>query len=218
MTSTSGPPSSFLDRSGSANGAEADYNYMLTPRLSVGAEYELRRANVGEIQRFDTQNAMGTVDYHLGPRYSLSAAAGLSWLHTSVIDDRRSAPAFRVSFDRTGQRLAWNVGYRKSFLPAVGFGGTFQNQEFQAGFFATLARRLNLSGSVAVAENDALRTSELGLRTTWARSSISYAATRYLRIEGFYTAAFQNSQRPGGRVNRSRAGVQVVTSTRMRIR
>ncbi len=191
---------------------------MLTPRLSVGAEYNLRRANVGEIQNFDTQNAMGTVDYHLGPRYSLSAAAGLSWLHTSSESTTVGVhPPFASVSTATGQRLAWNVGYRKSFLPAVGFGGTFQNQEFQAGFFATLARRLSLSGSVAVTENDSLRTSELGLRTTWARSSISYAATRYLRIEGFYSAAFQNSQRPGGRVNRSRSGVQVATSTRMRI-
>ena len=111
---------------------------------------------------------------------------------------------------------AWNVGYRRSFLPAVGFGGTFQNQEFQAGFFATLARRLQLSATVAVTENDALRTSELGLRSTC--SSIAYAAARHLRIEGFYTAAFQDSQRPGGRLNRSRAGVLVATSTRMRIR
>ena len=89
-----GPPSSFLDRSGYAHGAEADYNYTLTTQLSVGAEYDLRRANVGEIRTFDTQNAMGTVDYRLSPRYSLSAGAGLSWLHTSGIDDVRVRPPF----------------------------------------------------------------------------------------------------------------------------
>jgi hypothetical protein len=186
--------------------------------LTVGAEYDLRHANVGEVRTFDTQNAMGTVDYRLGQRYSLSGGAGLSWLHTSVTDDRRSAPAFRVSLTRDGARVTWNVGYRKSFLPSVGFGGTFQNQEFHAGLFAPLARRVDLSASMAVVENDALRTSELGLRSTWARSSISYAATRYLRIEGFYIAVFQNTQRAGGQINRSRVGVQVVTSTRTRIR
>ena len=44
----------------------------------------------------------------------------------------------------------------------------------------------------------------------WARSSFSYLATRWLRVEGFYVAVFQDSQRPGGHVNRSRAGIQVV--------
>jgi hypothetical protein len=69
-----------------------------------------------------------------------------------------------------------------------------------------------------VREADPLRTSELGLRTIWARSSLSYLATRWMRVEGFFVAAFQDSRRPGGQVNRSRAGIQVVASTRTRIR
>ena len=212
------PPSSFLDRSGYANGAEAEFDHVLTPRLTVGAEYDMRHANVGEFREFDIQNAMGTVDYRLGARYSLSGGAGLSWLHTTLTDVGRSAPAFRVSLNRSGERVAWNVSYRKSFLPSVGFGGTFQNQEFQAGFFAPLTRRLDLSGSMAMVEADALTTAELGLRSIWARSSVSYAASRYLRVEGFYIAVFQDSRRAGGHINRSRVGIQVVTSTRTRIR
>ena len=161
---------------------------------------------------------MGTVDYQFDRRYSLSGGAGMAWLSTGLSDEQRSAPAFRISLNRAGERLAWNVGYRKSFLPSVGFGGTFQNQELSAGFFAPLTRRLDLSGSMAVVEADALTTSELGLRSIWARSSLSYAATRYLRIEGFYVAVFQDSRRAGGQISRSRVGVQVVTSTRTRIR
>jgi hypothetical protein len=212
------PPSSFLDRSGHAHGLEADYAYVFSPRLTLGAEYDLRHANTGGVRAFDTQNAMGTADYRLSPHYSLSGGAGLSWLRTNLSDQRQAAPAFRISLERSGARFAWNVGYRKSFLPSVGFGGTFQNQEFHAGFFTPLTRRVDLSGSFSMVENDALRTSELGLRSTWLRSSVSWAAARYLRVEGFYMAAFQNSQRPGGRVNRNRIGVQVVTSTRMRVR
>lgn len=212
------PPSSFLDRSGHAHGAEVDYSYVLSPRLTVGAEYDLRHAKTGEVQAFDTQNAMGTADYRLSPHYTLSGGAGLSWLRTNLSDERQSAPAFRISLERSGARLAWNVGYRRSFLPSVGFGGTFQNQEFNAGILTPLARRVTLSGSFSMVENDALRTSELGLRSTWARSSVSWAATRFLRVEGFYLAVFQNTQRPGGRINRNRFGVQVTTSTRTRIR
>src|ERR1700754_1460270 len=65
------PPPSFLDRSGYANGAEAQFDYVLRPRLTVGAEYDLRHATVGDFREFDIQNAMGTVDYQLGARYSL---------------------------------------------------------------------------------------------------------------------------------------------------
>jgi hypothetical protein len=213
-----GPLSSLLDRSGYAHGAEAELDHALSRRLTIGAEYDLRRATVGDVREFDIQNAMGTVDYQLSPRYSLSGGAGMAWLRTGLAGEQRRAPAFRASLNRSGERLAWNVGYRKSFLPSVGFGGTFQNQEFHAGVFAPLTRRLDLSGSMAVVEADALTTSELGLRSVWARSSVSYAATRYLRIEGFYVAVFQDSRRAGGRIDRSRVGVQVVTSTRTRIR
>jgi hypothetical protein len=56
------------------------------------------------------------------------------------------------------------------------------------------------------------------LKSLWLRSSISYQMARWMRLEGFYAASLQDSQRAGGKVNRSRFGVQVVTSTRMRVR
>jgi hypothetical protein len=39
-----------------------------------------------------------------------------------------------------------------------------------------------------------------------------------MRVEAFYAAAFQDARRAGGQIDRTRLGVQVVTSTRMRIR
>jgi len=56
----------------------------------------------------------------------------------------------------TGQRFGWNVGYRRAFLPSYGFGGTFENQEFSAGFLAALMRRLDWSGTLAYRVNDPL--------------------------------------------------------------
>jgi hypothetical protein len=220
-----------LRRGGHAHGASAELDHVLTPRLTVGAEYEMRHGTVDEIRGFDVMNALGTVGWRLNERLELSAGAGLSSLVTSVsgdlvtsvLDERRSAPAFRVGLAGTGSRFGWNVNYRRSFMPSFGFGGTFDNEELQAGFISTLTRRLDLTGSFSIRENDPLThddivTEALGLRSIWARSSVSYLATRWMRIEGFYTAVFQDSQRPGGRVNRSRVGIQVVTSTRTRIR
>ena len=214
-----------LRRGGHAHGGSAQLEHQLGPRLSVGAEYDMRHATVDEIREFDVLNALGTVDWQFTKSLSLSAGAGYAWLKTSIGDQSQSAPAFRVSLSRSGERLAWNVGYRRSFIPSFGFGGTFQNQEFNAGVLAPITRRLDISGSIAVRENDPLNQNlidptliDVGLRSIWGRSSVSYLATRWLRVEGYYTVTFQDSQRPGGEVNRARAGIQVITSTRMRIR
>ena len=184
----------------------------------MGAEFEGRRAVVDTTREFDVQNLLGTVDVRLTERFSFSGGAGYSWLGTDTGAERRSAPAFRVNLSRSGERLGWNVGYRRSFLPSFGFGGTFENQELEGGFIAPLTRRLDLSGSLSWRESDPL-TSELpGLRSWWIRSSVSYLATRWIRIEGFYAATLQDARRAGGQIDRSRVGIQVVTSTRMRVR
>jgi hypothetical protein len=52
----------------------------------------------------------------------------------------------------------------------------------------------------------------------WARGSVSYLANRWMRISGFYTLARQDNLRVGGKINRVRVGVLVVTSKRMRLR
>jgi hypothetical protein len=219
------PSIEALERGGHAHGAVAEVDHVLGPRLTVGAEYEMRHALVDQAREFDTQNALGTVDWRLDERLTLSGGAGYAWLTTNLTEEGRSAPTFRVSLSRSGAQLAWNVAYRRSFLPSFGFGGTFQNEEFHASAFGPITRRLDWSASGAVLEADALTRStdpllsvDAGLRSVYLRSSLSYLATRWMRVEGYYVAAFQDSGRAGGKVNRSRAGVQVVTHTRTRIR
>jgi hypothetical protein len=225
-------PANGLTRGGHAHGVSTRLERSLTSRLSLGGEYDLRRGIVDEINEFDVQNALGTVDWRLSERLQLSAGAGMSWLTANSTDTRQSAPAFRAGLSGTGQRFGWNVGYRRAFLPSYGFGGTFENQEFSAGFLALLTRRLDWSSSLSYRVNDPLsratttvvgadgsvRQTDLSLESLWLRSSLSFLATRWMRVEGFYAGVVQDSQRAGGKVNRSRLGVQVVTSTRMRVR
>jgi hypothetical protein len=227
-------PVNGLTRGGHAHGASARLERSLSSRLTFGGEYDLRRGTVDEVNEFDVQNALGTVDWRLSKQLQLSAGAGVSWLSADREDSRRSAPAFRADLSGTGQRFGWNVGYRRAFLPSYGFGGTFENQEFSAGFLAALTRRLDWSGTLAYRVNDPLVRStttlvpldgstpivqnDLSLESLWLRSAIGYRATRWIRVEAFYAGVLQDSQRAGGKVNRSRLGVQVVTSTRMRVR
>jgi hypothetical protein len=211
-------PASGLSRGGHAHGANLRLERILNARVTVGGEYDIRRGTVDEISDFDVQNALGTVDWRITERLQMSAGAGVSWLAANLDEARRSAPAFRAELTGVGARFGWNVGYRRAFLPSYGFGGTFENQEFNAGFLATLSRRVDWSNSLAYRVNDPLVDVDRSLNSLWLRSSISYLAARWMRIEGFYAASLQDSQLAGGKVNRSRFGVQVVTSTRMRVR
>jgi hypothetical protein len=226
-------PVNGLTRGGHAHGASAKLGHVLTSQVTVGGEYDIRRGTVDQITEFDVQNALATVEWRLTRRLQLSGGAGVSWLSAAEDDGRQSAPAFRAELSGTGQRFGWTVAYRRSFLPSFGFGGTFQNQELTAGFLSTLSRRFDWSSSLAYRVNDPLVDTpliaapapgdplierDLSLKSLWLRSSVSYLAARWMRIEGFYASVLQDSQRAGGKVNRSRLGVQVVTSTRMRVR
>lgn len=207
---------------GHGHGAAAEYDYRLSPRWAVGAEYEMRNGIVGETDEFQVMNFMGVVGWRIDERLDFSGGLGYSRLATPDVEGARSAPAFRLGLSGSGARFAWNVGYRRSFLPSFGFGGTFDNQEFVASLLAPLNRRLDLTSSFSVRENDPLLEDPLreaqGLRSIRFRSALSYLATRWLRVEGYYALVHQDAQRAGGKVNRTRLGVQVVTSTRMRVR
>jgi hypothetical protein len=211
-------PIDALERGGLAHGVATEVDHVLNSRLTIGGRHEMRHATVDNEPDFDVQSAMGTAEWRIDRRLTLSGGAGYAWLATNGPTASDSAPTFQVDLNRSGSRLGWNVGYRRSFLPSVGFGGTFQNQEFQAGAFGPITRRLDWGASTSVLDADPLNGAARGLRSIWARSSLRYLATRWMRIEGYYVAVFQDTGRTGGKINRSRVGFQIVTTTRTRIR
>jgi hypothetical protein len=211
-------PIDALERGGLAHGVATEVDHVLSPRVTVGARHEMRHATVDNEPDFGVQSAMGTAAWRIDRRLTLSGGAGYAWLATNGPTASDSAPTFQVDLNRSGSRLGWNVGYRRSFLPSVGFGGTFQNQEFQAGAFGPITRRLDWGASTSVLDADPLTGGARGLRSIFARSSVRYLATRWMRIEGYYIAVLQDTGRTGGKINRSRLGFQIVTTTRTRIR
>ena len=48
---------------------------------------------------------------------------------------------------------------------------------------------------------------ELPLRSFWVEGSVGYAATPWVRIEGFYAGTHQTIDRPGGELDRNRVGI-----------
>jgi hypothetical protein len=110
-----------------------------------------------------------------------------------------------------------DVVYSRSLLPSYGFGGTHQNEELTASLQLPLTRALYARTAVSWLRNEPL-TAGPKLRTVAASAAIGYSVSSWMGIEGFYDRASQQIDRPGGRVNRRRAGVQIVTQAPMRIR
>jgi hypothetical protein len=57
----------------------------------------------------------------------------------------------------------------------------------------------------------------LPLRSLRTFSSFGWLVQRWVRIEGFYSRLSQSSLIAGGRLDRNRIGIQIVTSKPMRI-
>jgi len=107
----------------------------------------------------------------------------------------------------------------RSFVPSFGIGGTVQNEEFNAGLTVPAARnRLYWRGGLSWRQNESLTPGVAPLRSLWLETSIGYSLQRWLRVEGYYSRDRQDSQLAGGRVDRNRVGVQIVSVTSMRLR
>ena len=205
---------------GVVNGARVGLSRRLGERLSIGGEYSLKLADLNEGARNLTfHNVGGTVNYQVGPHLALSAAAGLSRLVDQELDSTRSGPFVRVNLLHSTPRLIAGATFERSFVPSFGFGGSNQNQEL-SGFvqMPVVRNRLYVSGSAAWRRSDPFVETELELDTIWIRSTVGYAATRWLRVEGFHAFTRQDSVVTGGEINRQRLGAQVVISQPMRIR
>jgi len=212
-------PIDALRDGGHAHGLIASVRQGVASHVAIGGEFEARHATVeGASPDFNMEDALFTTEIQLAKRLQLSAGAGYSWLTAREIGVTRAAPALRANLNGSGEKFAWNISYRRSFLPSFGFGGTFQNEELEGGVFGPLSRRFEWSTQIALRNNDPLQEGVPGLVSLWNRGSIAYIANRWLRIQGFYTFAHQDSQRAGGRVDRARVGVQVIATKRMRLR
>jgi len=65
----------------------------------------MRHATVDNEPDFDVQSAMGTAEWRIDRRLTLSGGAGYAWLATNGPTASDSAPTFQVDLNRTGSRL-----------------------------------------------------------------------------------------------------------------
>jgi predicted DCC family thiol-disulfide oxidoreductase YuxK len=104
-------------------------------------------------------------------------------------------------------------------VPTFGFGGSSQSESFNAYIGMPVTRnRVYVQQSVTWYRSDPFVTTSPALDSLWLHSTVGYAMSRWLRLEGFYSFARQNSSIPGGLIHRQRIGAQVVLAQPMRIR
>lgn len=205
---------------GWVNGVSAGLGRRLSERMTVGAEYGVRLADLNEgTRQVVFQDAGGTVTYAAGPHTSLSVGAGMSHLDDRSREETRTGPYVRAGVTHQGDRATVGAAFERMFVPSFGFGGSNQSQELRAFVQMPLTRnRAYVQGSAAWRRSDPFLAGELKLDTIWVRSTLGYALARWLRLEGFYAFTSQDSQVTGGEISRHRSGVQVVISQPVRIR
>jgi len=202
---------------GHRHGASANLKHELSDLTSLTASYRFERAYVVDGSTFDVVNADVGLDRQLLPTTRVYGAFGFSRLGVSQDFTARVGPSYRAGLIHHVRQASITAGYSRSYVPAFGFGGTFQNEEFLSQLHAPLARRVYANSGVAWRRNEPLEPNSLRLKSFWWESSVGYAVERWVHVEGFFQFEHQVIDRPGGSLGRKRIGFQVVTSKPMRI-
>jgi hypothetical protein len=183
----------------------------LSPRLTIGGEFGIRRADIRQISdEFGSYTGSATIEYEISPSTSIAGGAGVSRLDPGLTLEPRIGPAIRASLTRRARLLVMSVAYQRSFVPSFGFGGTFQNEEVQATVHVPFARsRAYVDGSVARFNAEPLVETQPDLRSFWLSGTVGYRFTRWLSGEGFYSHTDQNTQVAGGKLGRRQIGFRM---------
>jgi hypothetical protein len=212
---------STLLTGGAVNGVGAEISRLFTDRSSLGAEYDVRWADLNQGTRQLTFQDVGAVyRYRTGSRTSLEAASGLAHLLDRNRDVTRTGPYVRLGWNYHSERTIVNLAYSRSYVPSLAFGGTNQSQELRGMLHMPVTRnRLYLQEAAALRRTDPFATfGGLPLDSIWVHTVAGYALERWLRIEGYHTFTRQDTRQAAGQIHRHLVGVQVVVGQPMRIR
>ena len=190
----------------------------MNARLGFGGSYSLRNASaVGELEHVTFHGVRAEVDYHLTQVWRVSGGAGFDYVPATLITPAQHAPGFSGMADWEGRSRCFHAGYQKMFVPSFGFGGAVEAQDVSVSHRMPLfsKRRLYTEESLSWRDNKPLLMTPglLRLRTTRIRAAVGYAPRPWIRVEGFYSKAFQTTFIPGGDIDRNRIGFQITTSS-----
>lgn len=214
---------------GHAHETTTTVDQALSRHITVGGEYDFSRVLVnGELtlagptpqDRFNMQTVLATAQYQVAAGTTLSGGVGVAIMGAGLNHEARTGPEWRAGLSQKTGRAIVSTSYGRSYIPSFGFGGTFQNQEWAANVHSPIGHRVYVNGSFTWMNNDSLDTNlqQPSLRTAWLTGTVGYYLARWLSFEGFYERTQQNSQQPGGQLERNQLGFRAVAAKSMKIR
>jgi hypothetical protein len=214
------PDFAFLN-GGHAHSPGVRLLHQITQRLSVGGEWQYRRAELlGVDERFNVQNFLGSASLQLGPATSINGGVGTSHLTSSGTNVSVWGPAVQAGLSHQVERATVTARYFRSFAPSFSFGGLTGNHQFTASVRAPLTSdsRLTIDGGTSFTRTEPV--AELGqafqVDSLTVQGGLGYQVSSWLRADGFVASSHQNSTARGN-VDRLRIGIQFVTSKPVRI-
>jgi hypothetical protein len=223
------PPGGVLTpllQGGRSHGVNLGARQQLSERWEVGATYTLESATVGDPrlldggeEQFTIQNVEGVASWRAAPTVTIEGGFGISYLGLPSPEGSRTGPAGHVRVRKRTEYALFSAGAMRSFVPAFGFGGSLRNQEIFADVRVPFARkRAYVQGQLAWRDSEPVLEGELGITAAWVETVVGYAFLRWLRAEAFYAGVFQDTVTvAGGRIDRNRIGVRVVTAQPVRL-
>jgi hypothetical protein len=168
---------------------------------------------------FGTHRTQGVVQLQLSPSTSVYGRGGVDHVRLVNTDDRRSGPSYAGGITQRIHRAVVDGSFERAFMPSFGFGALTASRTLRAGFSLPFASgRASAGASFTYRRTDPviMRDVLVELDSYWTQVNAGYAVARWLRVEGFVTLARQYSSAQGD-VERTRVGIQFVTSKPVRI-
>jgi hypothetical protein len=205
---------------GHAHSPSVELEYALHRHVKLGGVYVYRHMviDAGE-EIIASHRAQGTAQFQLGPTTTLRARAGLDYLSLLETTETKSGPSYGAGISQRIQAASIDASYERAFMPSFGFGGLTAYQTFRVGSTVPFAAgRAFVTGGLTYRRTDPVVLSDVivELDSYWTYASAGYFVARWLRMEGFLTVNRQISSAQGN-VERTRVGIQFVTSKPVRI-
>jgi hypothetical protein len=206
---------------GIVNGIHGQLTRRLSDRFSAGVEYGARVADLNEgTKQLGFQDGGAVVRYRTGESTTFEASAGVAHLTDRNTDITRTGPYTKVDLTRRADRATFGLGFSRSYVPSLAFGGTNQAQEVRGYVQMPLSssRRVYVQESASWRRTDPFVKTELPLDSIFLHNVLGYAVQKWLRLEGYYQFTTQDNRVAGGQISRHVGGLQVVVAEPVRIR
>jgi hypothetical protein len=209
---------------GHSHGGVFSLRHQLSHFTALTVDYDRQHSTAGGPETFDIQNVAAGFDRTLTEALRIFAAAGISRLADSALGPGLTSPRYHAGVSQRLRTGSLDVVYDRAFAPSFGLGGTTDSADLSVRLNMPLTRKIYTQSGFSWRTNNYLQVLHIlavrdaSLKSRWVEGSIGYLVQPWMRVEGFYGGAYQTTNLPGGAIDRTRFGVQVITTKPMRIR